>query len=299
MSTPSTPPRSGEEILPLTTNGALQQQQPTKHPFFAWTAAQVRDTSFCAVFAAAGWNMATVLFYPTQAQIESRPIPLQQIQPSGQFVLDFRYNNPLVDPATIPGDLLIMTGLWAPIIIVLLVEFWLKQQNAHRILCTLFTTLGLSEFFTNVLKFWVRRPRPNYYELCGFNIDTKTCMAPFEKIVQAQLSFPSGHTSLSFCGTTVLALWFFHLIMTAAANNNNNKTPFQKIKLILACLVPWGWATFVAVSRIVDYWHHPSDILAGCLLGTTCATLSFVVHYIMGSGGSHNLATNKLASFHE
>lgn len=260
---------SSDEQLPLnisTINGASQ-----RHPFFTWTAAQIRETAICVVFSIAGWNLPEMLFYPTAAQIDSRPIPGQHLA-SGEFLKDIRYSNPLVHPATVDAFMLKMTGLWIPLFLVIAVEFCRRKTNPHRILCALLSTIGISEFFTNVLKFWVRRPRPNYYALCGFK--EGTCTHSFQHTVQAQLSFPSGHTSLSFCTWTVVALWFFHLVLTGST-----KTAPPKWKLFLSCVLPWGWATFVAVSRIVDYWHHPSDILAGFVLGTSCATMCFLIHF--------------------
>eukprot|EP00545_Synedropsis_sp_CCMP1620_P014109 CAMPEP_0119031412 /NCGR_PEP_ID=MMETSP1176-20130426/41530_1 /TAXON_ID=265551 /ORGANISM="Synedropsis recta cf, Strain CCMP1620" /LENGTH=326 /DNA_ID=CAMNT_0006987807 /DNA_START=110 /DNA_END=1087 /DNA_ORIENTATION=+ len=315
-----------DNTLPLTTttsntvssinnNNKRNNNNNNSHPFFIWTTPQIRDTIICAVVCWMGWNLPTLFFYPTLQQIENQPIPLQQLQflsvnsnsntnqeqqpqpqpQSQQFLLDARYNHPLVDPATVSGDFLVLTGLWLPLLMALLVEFMRRHQNPHLILCTLFLTIGISEAATNLLKFWVLRPRPNYYALCGLDMTstaTASCTAPFEKVVQAQLSFPSGHTSLSFCSTTVLVVWFFFLLTTTTSKQQQQQQRSSavrrchttKLQLFLACGLPWTWATFVAVSRIVDHWHHPSDILAGCLLGSTCAIGTFLIMYSNGSG---------------
>lgn len=293
-------PMSVEE-LPLTTggDGGSGAAASQRHPFFTWTASQIRETTICAVFCCVGWYAPDILFYPTQTQIESRPIP-GQFLPSGDFLLDNRYNHPLVNPATVDGQMLKLTGLWLPLLLVIMVEFCRKKANPHRILCTLFTTIGISEGFTKLLKFWVRRPRPNYYSLCGLDIKTQICQNELPSIVRAQVSFPSGHTSLSFCTWTVVALWFFHLLSTKSTTN----APPSKVLLLLSCILPWGWAAFVGVTRIVDYWHHPSDVLAGGLLGLSCATLCFIVHFypnIMRRDNSIGVVASddKDMSFHE
>lgn len=35
-------------------------------------------------------------------------------------------------------------------------------------------------------------------------------------------------------------------------------------------------ATFTAVSRIMDYKHHPTDVLTGCLIGVVSQSLNFL-----------------------
>jgi len=52
-----------------------------------------------------------------------------------------------------------------------------------------------------------------------------------------------------------------------------------------ACLGPWSWAAYVATSRIVDNWHHPSDVIAGTFIGIACAVISYhsVFPHVMSS----------------
>jgi membrane-associated phospholipid phosphatase len=267
-----------EETLPLTSTTAIatQMQQATswsRNPFFQWTASQLRETVLCFVLAILGWHLPKLLFFPTEANIQSRPIPYTTLQ-SGELLMDSRYSHEVANPPIVGSSFLIFTGVWIPFMVVIGVEF-LRRQNPQQILNSLSTTIGLSEAATNILKFWVRRPRPNFYHLCAFSVQTRSCTAPFHKVVEAQLSFPSGHTSLSFCSMTILALWLFQI----------NKGGGNKFKTFLSVFIPWGWATFVGVSRIVDQWHHPSDVLAGCLLGSACATLCFTIHYTIPSNG--------------
>ena len=44
---------------------------------------------------------------------------------------------------------------------------------------------------------------------------------------------------------------------------------------IVTAFLPWIYASFVACSRLVDNWHHPSDIVAGSLIGIFCSTLAY------------------------
>jgi membrane-associated phospholipid phosphatase len=128
--------------------------------------------------------------------------------------------------------------------------------------------IGLSEGATNFLKIWVQRRRPSFYDLCGFNTQTLQCEASPDYIKEANLSFPSGHSSLSCCGMTFL-VWYFQ---------GKIKTRERWITWAIA-VVPWGWSVFVAASRLVDHWHHPSDIVAGLGLGFAAGTLAYHVWY--------------------
>jgi len=229
----------------------------------------------CFLIFLVGWY-GPELYKPTAEQIASRPIPYQTLSVGqGQeeiVVLDFRYNQPYVYPSTISSSFLVKTGVWIPLSIIGIISYLFKQQRVggYKITCVFLVAIGISECITNVLKFWVRRPRPNFYAHCEFDIVTKTCLAQTHKrLVESQLSFPSGHTSLSFCSTTVLVWWFWNHVVI---RQNTNKTLIYRM---LSILLFWGWSTFVGVSRIVDYWHHPSDVLAGCMLGVTCATITY------------------------
>lgn len=52
--------------------------------------------------------------------------------------------------------------------------------------------LGLSEGCTVMIKLWVKRRRPNFYALCGFDLVTKKCMADLEHVREVRLfEFPS------------------------------------------------------------------------------------------------------------
>jgi membrane-associated phospholipid phosphatase len=67
-------------------------------------------------------------------------------------------------------------------------------------------------------------------------------------------SFPSTHTSASFATATSLSL------------------QFPKWYVIVPS---YAWATTVAYSRLHLGVHYPSDVLAGALIGTGCAYLSY------------------------
>jgi len=143
-----------------------------------------------------------------------------------------------------------------------------------------------------MIKLWVKRMRPNYYALCGFDAATRLCASDPERVREANLSFPSGHSSLASCGMTFLAL---HLLRDrnrrsrrwrrsrGGVGRRRRRTrappPAAVIETLVVVCGPIGWALFVAASRLVDRWHHPSDVLAGLGLGAVAASIAHGAWY--------------------
>ena len=86
------------------------------------------------------------------------------------------------------------------------------------------------------------------------------------------MSFPSGHSSLTCCGMTFL-VWYLH--GASGMNGIQHIESSRVISLTIRTCLPWGWALFVAASRLVDHWHHPSDVLAGLGLGFATCTIAY------------------------
>jgi membrane-associated phospholipid phosphatase len=259
-----------------------------------------RDFALSLIVAVVGWHVPKY-FLPSQDQLDSRVIPYQKTA-SGDVILDFELNNPLVDPPTIPSKLLVYTGLWLPIAIV----FFACWKSPHRQdlqagLSGLLTAIGVSEACTQILKLYVSRRRPNFYALCGWSSEQLKCTGPHLFQVEAQLSFPSGHSSLSFCTMTFLVLLFLGKL----GLRRNDYSVSRRLLALVSCVIPWGWAALVGASRIVDWWHHPSDVIAGTLLGSLVAIVSYHCVYpsvTSTKAGVPLLASaslEKLPSFHE
>jgi len=88
--------------------------------------------------------------------------------------------------------------------------------------------VGLSYVVNQVIKVIVRRERPADQAAATFS----------------NLSFPSAHTTTSFCGARMYARLGLNLYPLAVA---------------------------LAISRLLLRVHHPSDVVAGAALGTVIA----------------------------
>jgi membrane-associated phospholipid phosphatase len=107
--------------------------------------------------------------------------------------------------------------------------------------------LGTNALFTYSLKNSFKRPRP------GISYPAQITM--YEDV--SSLSFPSGHTSEAFSTATALSLKYPEWYIIAPA---------------------YLWAGSVGYSRMNLGVHYPSDVLAGALLGTGTAFLTFKVN---------------------
>ena len=187
-------------------------------------------------------------------------------------------------------------SIWLPILAILFIGTFLnptmihttQKQNkftlsksTHAAICVLLVSLGCSEFITQLLKLYIGRLRPNFYSLCEFNLETRNCDASQQHVNEARMSFPSGHSSLSFSGLGVLCFYligrfgiFNHSPPSSDATNNICYLWRRRLVTVL-CASPLLLSMFVAASRIVDNWHHPSDVLAGIGIGLFCSFFTY------------------------
>jgi len=105
----------------------------------------------------------------------------------------------------------------------------------------------------------------------GLPGDTSECMN-IPLTTDAQYSFPSGHSSSSFC-----ALVFCSLVMMFTLHTWTRK--HNMIKGALVCVFIWSSA-IIAGTRPRDYWHNFDDILAGAAIGSGMAIIAFYLNYV-------------------
>ena len=130
--------------------------------------------------------------------------------------------------------------------------------------------------------------------LCSSYVVEFTCTSDYSnrKILDAQKSFPSGHTSLSAYVSLfmmVLLLFFISIYPRFAFQQSIQLRCFvfffkwylgraveSRHSFVLKPCLQFIWAAFAivcALTRITDRRHHWWDVLAGLVLGVTIATI--------------------------
>uniref|UniRef100_A0A915JGS0 Phosphatidic acid phosphatase type 2/haloperoxidase domain-containing protein n=1 Tax=Romanomermis culicivorax TaxID=13658 RepID=A0A915JGS0_ROMCU len=134
---------------------------------------------------------------------------------------------------------------------------------------------ALCQSLSNVAKYSVGRLRPHFISICkpSFNIsicvnhtyiEEPHCMGDPRRVREGRLSFPSGHSSFAFY-TMMFAIFYIQAQLL-----------WPTVRLLLKPLVQFTLlclALATALSRISNYKHHWSDVLAGSILGISCATV--------------------------
>lgn len=141
------------------------------------------------------------------------------------------------------SDAFIVTGVPAGMAITGLLK---KDKGLFRNACVIAVASALNAGITDALKYSINRDRPfvTYPEI------TKKSKA-------GSPSFPSGHTSSAFATATSVSL------------------SYPKWYIIVPSYL---YAGTVAYSRMDLGVHYPSDVLAGALIGSGCAYLTWKVN---------------------
>ena len=216
----------------------------------------------------------------------------------GYYCNDSSIKKPLISQTIPISLLLVVTGSLAFISFVFVESIKTVQTNrlcekvisqCKKVSCNvIFLTamfiygIEITVFVTNLGKYTVGRLRPQFIAVCQpdwlrINCtdanDTKkpidgdeVCKTMDGKMLRdARLSFPSGHASFA-------AFSAFFLISYI----ENEITCHSKWAIIpkLFVQVIFGYAAFYCgLTRVSDFKHHPTDVLAGFVIGITIGAL--------------------------
>ena len=178
-------------------------------------------------------------------------------------------------PETVPAVWLPVLGLALPLA-VYAADYLLRTRRAADLGAAClgqFIAFLATGIATDLVKLAVGRPRPCFLARCfphGVPAEVPledgfpACEDPGASGVKdGYKSFPSGHASLAFAGLGFLSLYLVHSLRLRRGAGK----PWRR----LAATLPWLGALMVGVSRVHDYRHNPSDVLAGAALGTFTA----------------------------
>lgn len=216
----------------------------------------------------------------------------------GFFCDDQSLKHPFVEISTISTAKMIAYSLSIPIITILVVEFIDAKFNKNHIrkelsigswniplwILNSYKHIGFFAFgaactqiTTDMMKYSMGRLRPHFFELCkplidctdpiniGKYINIYSCIGDETTgfLREMRLSFPSGHSSCTGFALIYCAL-YLQVRMTW-----NGTALFKHALQFLLILLTW----YTGLSRVLDYKHHWTDVLAGFVLGISYAFL--------------------------
>ncbi|KAH8391133.1 hypothetical protein KR215_007560, partial [Drosophila sulfurigaster] len=205
--------------------------------------------------------------------------------------------------STVKNWMLYFIGLVIPVGVVLIVEILRSKDKdlnttrryiyqGYRIpdwLVECYKKLGafafgaaVSQLTTDIAKYSIGRLRPHFMQVCQpIMPDGTNCTDPanFGRYItdfkclgvgstprmlkEMSLSFPSGHSSFTFYTMVYVALY-----LQSRMTWNTGKL-LRHFLQFLFIMIAW----YTALSRISDYKHHWSDVLAGSTIGASCALI--------------------------
>ena len=185
----------------------------------------------------------------------------------------WRYSYPLVSRSAqrVPAWAVPSIAVTVPLTILLMHKGFVgcARMEFHASLLSLFGAIFATGAATNTLKVSVARPRPNFVARCWPNgaapvFDARgiaVCAPDAVNPLEGRKSFPSGHTSWTAAGCGWAAWWLSGKLRVWDPDAAGH--PWRLTVSALPIVV----TVFVGVSRLQDNWHHPTDVMAGGVLG--------------------------------
>ncbi|XP_014681341.1 PREDICTED: lipid phosphate phosphohydrolase 1-like isoform X2 [Priapulus caudatus] len=193
---------------------------------------------------------------------------------------------------SVPAGVMFGVSLGFPVIVVIFTE-WLLLRTSNNtsvgvgigignqimiqsatIAFVFFFGYGIVAVTTEILKSFVGRKRPYFFQACQPDFPSLDCTSFVENyqctikdepfVDEAEKSFPSGHASLSVYAAAFIVLY----LQTKLSPKNITFSSFLLPVIQVASLT---LATLCCLSRINDNKHFWSDVLVGSLLGAGAA----------------------------
>ncbi|XP_036377535.1 phospholipid phosphatase 2b [Megalops cyprinoides] len=143
----------------------------------------------------------------------------------------------------------------------------------YKVVGTFLFGAAVSQSLTDLAKFTIGRPRPNFMAVCapkvckGYMLQIN-CTGNPRAVTESRLSFYSGHSSFGMYCMLFLALYVQARLVAKWARLLRPTIQFFLV----------AFAVYVGYTRVSDYKHHWSDVLVGFLQGALIAILN--VRYV-------------------
>ncbi|XP_008405178.1 phospholipid phosphatase 2b [Poecilia reticulata] len=186
-------------------------------------------------------------------------------------------------PDTISHSMMGVMTITCTVIIISSGEAYLVHKNLiysnskfNQYVAALYKVVGtfvfgatVSQSLTDIAKFTIGRPRPNFMAVCapknctGYVLEIN-CTGQLHEVTESRLSFYSGHSSFGMYCMLFLALY---VQARLAAKWARLLRPTIQFFLV-------AFAVYVGYTRVSDYKHHWSDVVVGLLQGALVAVLN-------------------------
>ncbi|NXP03603.1 PLPP2 phosphatase, partial [Thinocorus orbignyianus] len=160
-----------------------------------------------------------------------------------------------------------------------------SKSEFNNYLAALYKVVGtflfggaISQSLTDLAKYMIGRLRPNFLAVCNPDWSKvncsiyvqleNVCQGDSRSITESRLSFYSGHSSFG-----MYCMMFLALYVQARMAGKWARLLRPTIQFFLI-----AFAIYVGYTRVSDYKHHWSDVLAGLLQGALIAVL--IVRYV-------------------
>lgn len=139
----------------------------------------------------------------------------------------------------------------------------------YKVLGTFMFGAAVSQSLTDLAKFTIGRPRPNFMAVCAPKVCKGyvlaiNCTGSARDVTESRLSFYSGHSSFGMYCMLFLALYVQARLVAKWARLLRPTIQFFLV----------AFAVYVGYTRVSDYKHHWSDVLVGLLQGALIAMLN-------------------------
>ncbi|XP_061824060.1 phospholipid phosphatase 2-like [Nerophis lumbriciformis] len=139
----------------------------------------------------------------------------------------------------------------------------------YKVVGTFLFGAAVSQSLTDLAKFTIGRPRPNFLAVCapvscnGYVLQIN-CTGSLRNVTESRLSFYSGHSSFG-----MYCMLFLSLYVQARMQGKWTRLVRPTIQFFLV-----AFSVYVGYTRVSDYKHHWSDVLVGLLQGALIAVLT-------------------------
>lgn len=188
--------------------------------------------------------------------------------------------------STVPSWLVPIYGLVLPVVLAVVFHVMMNCEirEFHDLIFSVLINLAVTAAATGFLKETLGRPRPNFFERCYGDTYSVTDTLPYvngnppdctnsdkSEVEEGRRSFPSGHSSWAMC-----SMFYVTLFLIGKMHVFDGRGHFWKLAVSLA---PTWLAIVIGITRIDDYMHHWTDVVAGWLLGMLVATMVYLMYY--------------------